>query len=312
MKRILPGTRALRIFEAAARHLNFTRAAEEVGLTAAAVSHQIREMEDQLDLVLFARTSRSMRLTPAGARLYEATSAALESLHRAAGEARRLHDGAGPLRLTLGARFATNWLLPRMPAFHAMHPGVPLSFDVTDELRDLDAGDADVAIRFGAGHYGGTESLRLFGTELVAVCHPSLAAGGELREPRDLQRFTLCHVACEAGGRAWPRWRDWMDAAGLAGFDDAGCMTFEESSHVVQAAVDGGAIGLVELPMVARELGEGRLVRLFGVAVPVTDDFAYHLVYPAGAGQDPRIAALRDWLRSQVRAAIPHDMLSAA
>ncbi|QBI03833.1 LysR substrate-binding domain-containing protein [Pseudoduganella albidiflava] len=312
MKRVLPGTRALRTFEAAARHLNFTRAADEVGLSAAAVSHQIREMEDQLDIVLFARTSRSMRLTPAGERLYQATSAALESLHRAAGEARRLQGGAGPLRLTLGPRFATNWLLPRLPAFQAGHPGVRLSFDVTDELRDLDADEADVAIRFGAGRYRGTESVRLFGTELVAVCHPSLAAGGALREPRDLQGFTLCHVACETGGRAWPRWRDWMAAAGIAGFDDAGCMSFEESSHVVQAAMDGGAIGLVELPMVARELDEGRLVRLFGVAVPVTDDFAYHLVHPAGAGQDPRIAALRDWLQSQVRAAMPPDTLSAA
>lgn len=304
MVRILPGTRALRTFEAAARHLNFTRAADEVGLTAAAVSHQIKEMEDQLGVALFARTSRSMRLTPAGERMFEATSAALATLHRAAADARRLAAGTAELRLTVGPRFATNWLLPRLPAFHAMHPGVQLAFDITDDVRDLAAGDADVAIRFGAGAYRGTQSVRLFGTELIAVCHPSLAAGHALRTPRDMQRHTLCHVACEAGGRAWPRWRDWMAAAGIAGFDDTACVTFGESSHVIQAATDGGAIGLAEVPMVARELAEGRLVRLFDVAVPVADDFAYHLVYPAGAAQDARVAALRGWLLEQAGAAV--------
>ncbi|WP_338770305.1 LysR substrate-binding domain-containing protein [Massilia sp. METH4] len=305
----MPGTRALRTFEAAARHLNFTRAADEVGLTAAAVSHQIKEMEEQLGVPLFVRTSRSVRLTPAGERMFDATSAALETLHRAAGEARRLHGHAGPLRLTIGPRFATNWLFPRLPAFQAAHPRVQLAFDITDEVRDLQAGDADVAIRFGAGNYRGAESVRLFGTVLIAVCHPALAAS--LRTPRDLPRHTLCHVSCEAGGRAWPRWRDWMAAAGIHDFDDSGCVTFKESSHVIQAATDGGAIGLAELPMVARELAEGRLVRLFDVAVPVGDDFAYHLVYPAGAGEDERIAALRAWLQAEVGCSMPRSLNAA-
>src|SRR5688572_543162 len=143
MNRTLPGTRALRTFEAAARHLNFTRAADEVGLTPAAVSYQIKEIEDQLGIVLFARTSRSIQLTPAGAVLFEATTDALETLQRAAGRARRIARDSNQLRLTVGPRFATHWLLPRLPKFKAAHPGLELTFDITDDVRDFDRDDVD-------------------------------------------------------------------------------------------------------------------------------------------------------------------------
>lgn len=112
MHRILPGTRALRTFEAAGRHLNFTRAADEVGLTPAAVSYQIKEIEEQLGIMLFARTSRSIQLTPAGTVLFEAATDVLETLHRATSRARKIARGSAQLRISLGARFATNWLLP--------------------------------------------------------------------------------------------------------------------------------------------------------------------------------------------------------
>ncbi|WP_203405554.1 LysR family transcriptional regulator [Archangium violaceum] len=124
MNRMLPGTRALRTFEAAARHMNFTRAAEEVGLTPAAVSYQIKEIEDQLGVTLFTRTSRSIRLTPAGTVLYEATADALDILRRAASRARRMARGADQLRVSLSAMFASNWLFPRLPRFRAANPGL--------------------------------------------------------------------------------------------------------------------------------------------------------------------------------------------
>ncbi|KAG1250176.1 hypothetical protein G6F65_018840 [Rhizopus arrhizus] len=143
MNRLLPGTRALRTFEAAARHLNFPRAADEVGLTPAAVSYQIKEIEDQLDVVLFTRSSRSIQLTPAGAILFEAAADALQTLQRAAAKARRVSRGSEHLRLSVGARFATNWLLPRLPQFRAAHPGLELTFDISDEVRDFDADDVD-------------------------------------------------------------------------------------------------------------------------------------------------------------------------
>lgn len=300
MARMLPGTRALRTFEAAGRHLNFTRAADEVGLTPAAVSYRIKEIEEQLGFALFTRTSRSIQLTPAGAVLFEAAGEALDGLRRAAGRARKLARGSSRLRLSLGARFATNWLLPRLPRFRAAHPGLELTFDISDEIRDFDADDVDVAIRFGAGNYDHARADRLFDTIVVPVRNPKLRESGPpIASPRDLFGHTLCYVDCKVGGMAWPNWPMWMAAAGVEDFDDSSCMAFGESSQVVQAVTDGGAIGLVELAMVEEDLSQGRLVRLFDVGVSMGRDFAYHLVCPQGSSQDPRIVAFREWILDQ-------------
>jgi len=296
-KRMLPGTRALRTFEAAARHLNFTRAANEVGLTPAAVSYQVKEIEDQLGVVLFTRTSRSMQLTPAGAVLFEAAADALDSLQRAAGRARRMTRGSAHLRISLSARFAANWLLPRLSRFRAAHPGVELSFDITDQVRDFDADDVDVAIRFGNGRHEHALSHRLFDMVIAPVCSPKLLeTGPRLKEPRDLFHHTLCHLDWKNDEMVWPNWRMWMAEAGIDDFDDSRCLAFPDSSHVVQAAVEGGAVGLADLAMIANDLVEGRLVRLFDIGVGVATGYAYHLVYPDSGGKDPRVLAFREWM----------------
>lgn len=301
---MLPGTRALRTFEAAARHLNFTRAADEVGLTPAAVSYQIKEIEEQLDVVLFTRTSRSIQLTPAGKVLFDAAIDALDTLQRAAAKARRLSRGrTTQLRLSLGARFATHWFLPRLPEFRAAHPGLELTFDISDAVRDFEADDVDAAVRFGAGAYPGAISHRLFHTVVVPVCSPALLqAGPALKSPRDLFSRTLCYVDCKPGGIVWPNWPMWMAAAGIDDFDDNRSVAFTDSSHVVQAVIDGGAVGLVEWELVERDVRAGRLVRLFDVGVRVAPEYAYHLVYPTGSDADPRVCALRDWMLEMVQA----------
>ncbi len=301
MSRMLPGTRALRTFEAAGRHLNFTRAADEVGLTPAAVSYQIKEIEDQLGLVLFTRTSRSIQLTPAGAVVFEATVQALETLQGAVGRARRMARGARQLRLSLSPRFATNWLLPRLSQFRAAHPAIELTFDINDEVRDLETEDVDIAIRFGSGRYAQMRAERLFEAVIAPVCSPKLiSAGSEPKNPRDLFGHTLSHVECYTEGMLWPNWRMWMAAAGIDDFDDSRCVAFSDTSHVVEAVIDGGAVGLVDLAMIKNELAEGRLVRLFDIGVSLGGDYAYHLVYPESASQDPRIMAFSDWLLSEV------------
>lgn len=297
MKRMLPGTRALRTFEAAGRHLNFTRAADEVGLTPAAVSYQIKEMEDQLGVVLFTRTSRSIQLTPAGAVLFEAAADALDSLQRAAGRARRMTRGSAHLRISLSARFAANWLMPRLPRFRAAHPGLELMFDITDQIRDFDADDVDVAIRFGNGKYERARSDRLFDMVVAPVCSPRLLeTGPRLREPQDLFHHTLCYLDWKTEGMVWPNWRMWMEEAGIRDFDDSRCLAFPDSSHVVQAVVEGGAVGLADLAMIANDLAQGRLVRPFDIGLSVAGEYAYHLVYPESSGQDPRVLALRAWM----------------
>lgn len=302
MRQILPGTRALRTFEAAGRHLNFTRAADEVGLTPAAVSYQIKEIEEQLGVVLFTRTSRSIQLTPAGAVLFEAAADALDTLQRATGRARRMARGSTQLRISLGARFATTWLLPRLPQFRAANPNLDLMFDISDQVRDFDVDDVDVGIRFGSGNYERALSERLFETVVVPVCSPKLIeTGPKLEEPRDLFNHTLCYVDCVTDGMVWPNWRMWMAAADIDDFDDSQCLAFSDSSHVVQAVTEGAAVGLTELAMITNDLSQGRLVKLFDIGVSLAQDYAYYLVYPKSSSQDPGVLAFREWILNETR-----------
>lgn len=297
MSKLLPGTRALRTFEAAARHLNFTRAADELGLTPAAVSHQIKEIEDQLDLVLFTRTSRTIRLTEAGNVMFEASIDALELLNRAVSRARKVTRGTALLKVTLDAQFATKWLMRRVDDFRLQKPGIELRFDITYDVRDFDLDDVDVGIRFGTGKYPGLSAHRLFENIIVPVCSPALLVSGPpLKEPRDLFNHTLAHIEWSRQGVTWPNWRMWMQAAGIEDFDDSRTLVFRSSTDATQAALDGNAVALADFAMVASDLSQGRLVRPFELGIKVAPDFAYFLVYPQAAKDDPRIVAFREWL----------------
>lgn len=299
----IPGTRALAIFAAAARHLNFTRAAEEIGLTPAAVSYQIKEIEDQLGIVLFSRTSRAIRLTPAGKLMFEATMDALDTLRRAAGRARRLSRGEGLLRVTADPVFAGKWLMPRVDAFRRAQPGLDLRFDISSDVRDFDGDDVDIGIRFGAGKYPGLRAHRLFDNVIVPVCSPALlAAGPPLRTAADLTNHRLGHIDWSRAGIVWPNWSMWMAAAGVEDFDDSGCVVFAESSQVIQAAIAGSIVALADFAMIAKDLSEGRLVRPFELGIRVPPEFAYFLVYPETSADDPRIAGFRDWILAEAQA----------
>ena len=293
----IPGTRSLRALDAAARHLNFTRAADELGLTPAAVSHQIKEIEDQLGLILFARTSRTIRLTEAGAIIHEATVEALDVLGRAAVRARKMARGTSELKVTTDATFASKWLLPRIDLFRKLRPDIELRFDVSSALRDFGQDDVDIAVRFGVGKYPGLVAERFFDNVIIPVCSPKLLKSGPpLNEPRDLLQHTLVHLEWSRQGVTWPNWRMWMAAAGIEDFDDGRCVPFEDSSHAVQAAIDGSVVALADFAMVANDLSAGRLVRPFELGIRLPADFAYYLVYPVETAGDARIVAFRDWL----------------
>ncbi|MDX8441725.1 transcriptional regulator GcvA [Mesorhizobium australafricanum] len=301
MSKLLPGTRALRTFEAAARHLNFTRAADELGLTPAAVSHQIKEIEDQLDLVLFTRTSRTIRLTEAGNVLHDASIDALDLLNRAVSRARKLTRGTSLLKVTLDAQFATKWLMRRVDDFRQQKPGIELRFDITYDVRDFERDDVDIGIRFGAGKYPGLCAHRLFENIIIPVCSPALLASGPpLKEPRDLFNHTLAHIEWSRQGVTWPNWSMWMHAAGVDDFDDSRTLVFGSSTDATQAALDGNAVALADFAMVANDLSQGRLVRPFELGIKVAPEFAYFLVYPQEAKDDARIVAFREWLLDEV------------
>ncbi|WP_442583611.1 transcriptional regulator GcvA [Mesorhizobium sp. ASY16-5R] len=300
----IPGTRALKVFDAASRHLNFSRAAAELGLTPAAVSHQIKETEDQLGMALFIRTSRSIRLTQAGAVFHEAAVEALEGLAKAVARAKKLSRGVTQLKLTMDGTFASKWMVPRLDRFRARWPDMDLRFDISYDLRDFDHDDVDVAVRFGTGKYPGIMTHRLFDNVIFPVCSPRLLKSGPpLEVPRDLLRHTLVHIEWSRQGVTWPNWRMWMAAAGVEDFDDSRCVLFASSSYVIQAAIEGSVVALCDFSMVANDLSEGRLVRPFDLGMKVTPEYAYHLAYPTVAADDPRIAAFREWILEEARLA---------
>jgi LysR family glycine cleavage system transcriptional activator len=282
---------------AAGRHLNFTRAADELALTPAAVSYQIKEIEDQLGVQLFVRSSRSIKLTEAGAILHQAASEALDQLGRAMTRIHRLSRGMAQLKVSVDPQVATKWLMGRVDQFRKLNPAIDLRFDVAYELRDFEIDDIDVAIRFGAGKYPGLAAHRLFENVIVPVCSPRLLASGKpLKEPRDLLQHTLAHIEWSRPGVTWPNWHQWMAAAGIADFDDSRTIVFERSTDAVQAALTGEAVALADFAMVANDLSEGRLIRPFELSIRVPAEFAYFLVYPEEAAHDARIAAFREWI----------------
>jgi len=300
MARFVPGTRALRTLEAAGRHLNFTRAADELGLTPAAVSHQIKEFEDQIGVALFARTSRSVRLTEAGSVLFDASGEAMSLLNRAVAKAQKLARGQSLLKVTADAHFAAKWLMRRVDGFRALRPDIELRFDISFDLRDFDSDDVDVGIRFGAGKYPGLIADRLFENVIVPVCSPVLLNNGApLKTPRDLFNHRLVHIEWSRQGVTWPNWRMWMAAAGVDDFDDSRTVVFGTSSDAIQAAIEGSAVALADFAMVAHDLSEGRLVQPFELGVRMAPEFAYHLVYPRGSAGDPRIVAFRAWILAE-------------
>ena len=293
----IPGTRALRALDAAARHLNFTRAADELGLTPAAISHQIKEIEDQLGMALFVRTSRTVQLTAAGNVIHEAAVEALTMLGQAVTKARKIRRGATELKVTADATFASKWLVPRIDSFRKRRPEIELRFDISSQLRDFVHDDIDVAIRFGAGKYPGLVAECLFDNVIIPVCSPKLLESGPpLREPRDLLQHTLVHIEWSRQGVTWPNWRMWMAAAGVEDFDDSKCVLFEDSSHAIQAAIEGSVVALGDFAMIADDLSSGRLVRPFELGIKMPADFAYYLVYPAEVSDDSRIVAFREWI----------------
>jgi LysR family glycine cleavage system transcriptional activator len=298
-----PGTRALRTLVAAGRHLNFTRAADELGLTPAAVSFQIKEIEDQLGVKVFVRTSRTIRLTDEGAVLYDAAADALDLMNRAVSKARKIKRGSEQLKVTADPQFATKWLMRRVEGFRKLHPDIDLRFDVSYAIRDFDLDDVDIAIRFGTGRYPGLTTDRLFDNVIVPVCSPRLLVSGRpIKTARDLQHHMLAHIEWSRQGVTWPNWHMWMAAAGIDDFDDSRTIVFDRSSDAVEAALAGDAVALADFAMVANDLSEGRLVRPFELSIKVPSEFAYFLAYPKESAADPRIVAFREWILAEAHA----------
>ena len=212
--RDLPALDLLKSFEAAARHLSFTRAGDELFLSQSAISRQIGMLEAQLGVQLFHRRVRSLLLTEAGQSYYRDISPLLQKLREVTARLSRPQpDGAVTVTTTL--TFSSLWLVPRLSDFQRRHPAVPVRLAADNAIRDLEKSELDIAIRYSTRHSAGKGAARLFGERVMPVCSPALLAGRTLSKPEDLERFTLLHFQDPAGQGPWLSWNVWYEVMGM-------------------------------------------------------------------------------------------------
>lgn len=294
MSRPLLPLNGFRAFESAARHLSFAKAAEELRVTPAAISHQVRVLEAYLGLKLFRRSKRRIFLTEAGQTLLPDLRDGFDKLEAGLARVKRLEEG-GILTLSMSPSFAAKWLVPRLDRFRAEHPDIDIRIDADIRITDFATEDVDLAIRYGPGHYPGLETIPLFGEEFFPVCNPRLLSGeSALRSPADLTRHTLLHDEVVNLAGKMPTWRTWLKAAGVAGVDPERGLRFSSSVMATQAAIDGQGVLLGRSLIVADDLAAGRLVRPFELSCPF--EFAYHLVHPPQAATRRKVTAFKDWI----------------
>jgi len=300
MKRHLPPLNSLRAFEAAARHLSFADAAEELSVTPAAVSHQVKRLEAFLGVKLFRRLNRQVLLTDAGQLALPDVRAAFDRLAGAMERvARRADDNV--LTVTATTSFAGKWLVPRLDRFRQRHPALEVRIDAADYLVDFELEGIDLGIRYGKGVYPGLRSDRLFAEEIFPVCSPKLLEGEHpLKRPEDLRWHTLLHADWEVKDDRDPDWRMWLRAAGVTDIDPTAGPKFYPETVALQAAIEGHGVALGSNTLAGADLAAGRLVKPFEFAVPV--DFAYYIVVPEKNADQKKVIWFRDWLLEEAHA----------
>src|SRR5213594_884476 len=275
MPRILPPLETFRFFEAAARHLNFTHAAEEMHVTHGAVSQRIKRLEEDLGTPLFRRTVRSMLLTDEGRRI---------------------------LTVSMVPGFATYWLLPRLAEFIERHPDIEVNIRPTLSLTDFTRDEVDMAVRFGPGAWPGLISIKLYDEELVPVCSPAFRRRRLPRAPGDLLKMPLLHDERQP-------WSIWFKAVGLDYRNARQRPRYGDQTLLLAAAIAGLGVALARASFVAADLESGRLVRLFSRSVPTRN--SYFIVYPPRSKGLGKIQVFQEWLLEQVRPVERKDAIVA-
>ncbi|MBI3709095.1 MAG: transcriptional regulator GcvA [Proteobacteria bacterium] len=295
MRRALPPLNSLRAFEAAARHLSFTKAADELSVTQAAVSHQVKALEERLGVTLFRRLPRGLLLTDEGQALLPELSDAFERLGRAVDRV-GARGADGVLSVSLMATFALSWLVPRLPRFQAAHPEIEVRVSTTSRLVDFAREDVDAAIRHGRGQWLGLRADKLFDYAVTPLC--GRAFKDKLRRPQDLLDVPLLDDVDDQG-----EWLMWMEAAGVKRRGRGPVARFDSTQIAVQASIDGLGVALGSPELFARDIAAGSIFQPFKLVVPIGK--AYWLVYPETAADRPKIAAFRAWCLAEATASRP-------
>lgn len=288
--RRLPNLAALRAFEAAARHGNFSRAAEEIHVTHGAISHQVRALEEELGVALFARHGKRIAITQEGERFAITLRKALSDIAAAAAA---LQADGKQQRLTVTAlpSFAARWLSPRLGRFIEQHPDMEVMLQSSNQLTDFVRESVDLGIRFGRGNYPGLAVEKIMDDYFYPVASPRFNGGKLPRTPQKLAQHPLLRCELEP-------WTPWFRAAGLDFLEPTGGLVFQDSSMLVRAAVEGHGIALARHALATTEIESGELVRLFDIAI--TCPQSYYLVCPPDALKKPQVQAFRNWLLGEV------------
>jgi LysR family transcriptional regulator, glycine cleavage system transcriptional activator len=293
MRRV-PSLRGLQAFEAVARTGSLAAAASSIGITPSAVSHRIRGLEDELGLPLLRRLPKGLGLTEAGRRYLGPVEHAFALLAEATADLLG-PDVSRPLTVSLTSEFGVRWLMPRFHRFRALHPDIDIALLTTYQLANLLDGEADLALRYGAGKWPGLRAEPLLRFAVSPLCAPSVMAEiGGLPPAEALARVTLIRALEDD-------WDSWLTAAGMAGFRPARELRFVDYSMALSAALGGQGMVLGYSGYVETEVAAGRLVQPFALSIPVHNE--YYLVYVEQRLADPRVRAFRDWVISEAEPA---------
>ena len=292
----LPALDLLVGFEASARHLSFTRAGEELFLTQSAVSRQIKELEEQLGVVLFQRRHRALALTDAGQQFHAAAAQALATM-RAATDHLRAQNGRKPLSVTTTHSFAALWLIPRLAGFTRTHPGIDVRITAETRVQNLERDGLDVAIRHGPASLAGPNAVRLFGERVFPVCSPKLLKKIPLRQPADLKNHVLLQYDDPDGRHPWLHWKTWLEVAGIADLKPAGSLSFSGYEQIIPAAVAGHGVALGRSPLVKGLLAAKELVAPFKSSADPAR--AYFAIVSRNAQGRKEVAEFVDWLKAE-------------
>jgi LysR family glycine cleavage system transcriptional activator len=298
MARRLPPLNALRAFEAAARHLSFLKAAEELHVTPGAVSQQIKALEDLLGVTLFRRLPRGVLLSDAGQRYGKRLGELLDGVEAATAALKR-DSASAVLTVSTTTSLAARWLIPRLGSFSAAHPGIVVRVSAENALVDFATAEADIALRRTKAAFPGLRSERLLPEEVFPVCSPALAAGPPpLRTLEDLRHLTMLHEDIIPGGIELD-WSDWLTALSARHIEVREGPRFTYSHMSLQAAAAGLGVALGNNVLAGGDLASGLLVRPFVESVP--SPFSYWLVCPEATAERPKLRAFRDWIMAEAR-----------
>src|ERR1051325_5304617 len=275
-RNVMPSLDLLAGFEAAARHLSFTKAGEELFLTQSAVSRQIKELEEQLGVALFHRRHRALVLTDAGQQFYAATAQVITTMRTATERLRAQSGRKRPLSVTTPLSFAALWLIPRFAGFTRTHPGVDVRITADTRVQDLERDGLDIAIRHGPASLAGPNAERLFGERVYPVCSPKLLKKLPLKEPSDLKNHCLLQYSDPDSRHPWLNWKTWLEVAGIADLKPASTLSFSGYDQIIPAAVAGHGVALGRIPLLKDLLAAKELVAPFknSVADPARGYFA--------------------------------------